>query len=302
MTFIYIVGVNTNVVTIVKKKIGRKTFYYLRHTLRYKRGYKTVEKYVGDRLPKNLESVMLEFFQSIYEEKYNEIEQLTKKGEILPKSIKKKNLRDFGIRFTYNTNRIEGSTLSLRDTFEVIDERISPKNKPMSDIKEAENHFNVFMKMLEIKKIDLPTVMAWHHEIFRETKPDIAGKIRDYGVKISRSKFVPPTPVELNALLKDFFRWLNRNMDSYCAVDLAGLAHLMFVTIHPFGDGNGRISRLIMNWVLYKKNYPMFIIEYKNRSRYYSALERAQIKNNNFIFLAWFLKNYINFLRRELGN
>jgi Fic family protein len=289
-------------VTIIKKKIGKKTIHYLRHTLRFKGKYKTVEKYLGDKLPKNLESVMLDFFQEIYKEKYKEIGQLNKKGKILPKSIKKKNLRDFGIRFTYNTNRIEGSTLSLKDTFGVIDDGISPENKPLSDIKEAENHFKVFMKMLEIKRINLHTVLEWHYEIFKETKPDIAGKIRDYEVKISRSKFVPPVPVELNALLKDFFRWLDKNIDKYSAVDLAGLAHLKFVTIHPFGDGNGRISRLIMNWVLYKKKQPMFIIEYKNRGMYYSALEKAQIKNNNFIFLAWFLRNYIKFLRRELGN
>ncbi len=289
-------------VTIVKKKIGKKIVYYLRHTLRFKGKYKTVEKYLGHRLPKNLESIMLDFFQEIYKEKYKEIGQLNKKGKILPKSIKEKNLKDFGIRFTYNTNRIEGSTLSLKDTFRVIDDKISPENKPLSDIREAENHFKVFMKMLETKRINLQTVMVWHYEIFKETKPDIAGKVRNYGVKISKSKFVPPAPVELNALLKNFFRWLDKNMNKYTAIDLAGLAYLKFVTIHPFGDGNGRIARLIINWILYRKNYPMFIIEYKNRSRYYSALEKAQIKNNNFIFLAWFLKNYTKFLRRELSN
>jgi Fic family protein len=286
-------------VIIVKKKIGKKIVYYLRHTFRFKGGYKTVEKYLGDKLPRNLESIMLDFFRKIYEAKYNEIEKLIKNARMLPKSVKEKNLRDFGIRFTYNTNRIEGSTLSLKDTFGVIEEGISPENKPLADVKEAENHFKVFMKILEIEKINLHTVLKWHYEIFKDTKPDIAGKIRNYGVKISRSKFLPPAPVELNALLKDFFGWLNKNMNKYSAIDLAGLAHLKFVTIHPFGDGNGRISRLIMNWVLHRKNYPMFIIEYKNRRNYYSALEKAQIKENAFIFLAWFLRQYIKFLKSE---
>ncbi|MHA1372208.1 MAG: Fic family protein, partial [Promethearchaeota archaeon] len=177
---------------------------------------------------------------------------------------------------------------------------ISPGNKPLSDVKEAENHFRVFMKMLEMKKINLHAVTEWHHKILKETKPDIAGKIRDHGIKISGSKFVPPSPVELNALLRDFFRWLNNNMDRYNPIDLAGLAHLKFVTIHPFGDGNGRISRLIINWILHVMSYPMFIIEYKNRKSYYSALERAQIKENGFIFLAWFLRNYLKFLKSEL--
>ncbi|MHA1794256.1 MAG: Fic family protein [Promethearchaeota archaeon] len=287
-------------VHVVKKKIGKKTYYYLKHTLRSKGTFKTKEKYLGKALPDNIESVMLDFFREINEEKYNEIEILKDKVKNLPRSIKEKNLKDFGIRFTYNTNKIEGSTLSLNDTFKVIDDGISPGNKPLSDIKEAENHFRVFIEALKQKKITLNKVLNWHHEIFKETKKDIAGKIRNHGVRISRSKFIPPSPVELNALLRAFFSWLDKNENKYSAVDLAGLAHYRFVTIHPFGDGNGRISRLIMNWILYSRGYPMFIIEYKNRNRYYSALENAQVKENSFIFLTWFLKNYVRFLKTEI--
>jgi len=144
-------------------------------------------------------------------------------------------------------------------------------------------------------------ILRWHYEIFKDTQPGIAGKFREYPVGISGSKFKPPSPIELNALLRDFFRWLDRNIDRYDPVDLAGLAHFKFVTIHPFGDGNGRISRLIMNWILWKKHYPMFIIQYKNRNRYYSGLERAQVKENPFVFLGWFLRNYIKFVRTELN-
>ncbi len=285
-------------VILVKKKIKGKLVYYLKHTVRVGKKFKTIEKYLGTNLPKNIEVVMLDFFHEVYREKYDKIKEFLKHAGKLPKSVKEKNLRDFGIRFTYDTNKIEGSTLSLKDTFMIIDKGISP-DKPLSDVKEAENHFRVFMKMLEVKKINMNTILEWHYEIFKDTKPDIAGKIRNYGVKISGSKFVPPSPVELYPLLREFFKWLNKNFDKYNAVDLAGLAHLKLVTIHPFGDGNGRISRLVMNWVLYKKGYPMFIIEYKNRKSYYSALEKAQVKNNPFIFLSWFLKSYLKFLEKE---
>jgi len=294
------VGVNNNMVTLVKKKIGKKTFYYLRHNVRVKGKCKTVERYLGDKLSKNIEYIMLEFFREIHKKEYNYLEKLVKQQEKgnkkLPKSILEKNLKDFGIRFTYNTNRIEGSTLSLKDTLNLIQEGITPSNRPLSDVKEAENHYKVFMEAINEKRINLNTVLYWHYKIFKDTKPDIAGKIRTYQVQISGSRFIPPSPVELNPLLKDFFRWFNKNINKYHPVELAGIAHFKFVSIHPFGDGNGRISRLIMNWILNQSNYPMYIIPYNKRSRYYSALERGHIKNNPLIFQTWFLKNYIKTL------
>ena len=77
-------------------------------------------------------------------------------------------------------------------------------------------------------------------------------------------------------------------------MELAALAHLRFVTIHPFSDGNGRISRLMMNFILKKKNMPMLDIPYTNRNSYYNGLERAQTKKNELIFLQWLFKKYIN--------
>ena len=69
--------------------------------------------------------------------------------------------------------------------------------------------------------------------------------------------------------------------------------HLKFVTIHPFSDGNGRISRLMMNFILNKNKYPMLNISYKNRDSYYTALERSQVNKNDNIFLNWFIKRYL---------
>ncbi|MCX6767109.1 MAG: Fic family protein [Candidatus Micrarchaeota archaeon] len=287
-------------VTLVKKEAGGRTVFYVRHNLRVKGGYRSVEKYLGDSLPKDLERVELDFFRGVHEKEYAYLEMARKKlveaGRKIPATVREKNLRDFGIRFTYNTNRIEGSTLSLRDTFNIIERGTSPENRPLSDVKEAENHYKVFLEMLDAKAMNLQTILRWHHDIFGETKPDVAGKVRRYAVRISGSKFVPPSPAEVEPLLNDFFRWLNKNLVRYDPADLAGLAHLKLVTIHPFGDGNGRLSRLVMNWILWKNNYPLFIIEYKNRDRYYSALEKAQVKNNPFIFLGWFLRNYIKAL------
>ena len=84
-----------------------------------------------------------------------------------------------------------------------------------------------------------------------------------------------------------------RQKDKLNPIELAALVHLKFVSIHPFGDGNGRISRLMMNFVLHKHNYPMLDIPYTKRNSYYTSLERSQIKRDNSPFLNWFFKRYI---------
>ena len=152
--------------------------------------------------------------------------------------------------------------------------------------------FNKITKKKE--DLTLATVCKWHKILFEQTKRDIAGKIRNYNVGIGRSKFTPPRPQVVQLLLKGFFEWYKKNETILNPVELAALAHLKFVTIHPFGDGNGRISRLMTNYVLSKFGYPMLIVKYsKDRTTYYNALERAQVSGNDMIFVEWFMKRYL---------
>jgi len=146
--------------------------------------------------------------------------------------------------------------------------------------------------------LSLIAVIYWHKELFEGTKPDVAGQIRDHGVRITGSRFIPPSPVELQPLLREFFSWHNSNKARAHPVELAALAHLKFVSIHPFSDGNGRISRLIMNFILKKHGYPMLNIDYKGRRAYYNALERAQVNNRERTFSQWFFRKY---LREQSG-
>jgi Fic family protein len=100
--------------------------------------------------------------------------------------------------------------------------------------------------------------------------------------------------------LKEFFDWYNQNKNIISPVELAALTHLKFVTIHPFSDGNGRISRLMMNFVLNKKGYPMIDIPYIKRAGYYNALERSQLKKEDHIFVQWLFKKFIEQNKRFL--
>jgi len=293
-------------VTIRKRMKGRQVYYYLEHTIRKDKRVEKKEKYVGKTLPKNIEEMKKKFLSEIYREKWysllDEIKKnFSKELKRMPKAAREKEIETFSIRFTYDTQRIEGSKLTLRETAELIERNISPKAKPLQDVKEAEAHYKIFHEMLDYKKdLSLQIILYWHKRLFESTKPEIAGKIREHQIAISGSKFVPPFPAEIYPLLREFFRWYDKNKKKLHPVELAALAHLKFVTIHPFADGNGRISRLMMNFILHKHGYPLLDIPYERRANYYNALERAQIKKMDEIFLQWFLKRYVKENQRYL--
>jgi Fic family protein len=286
-------------VSVKKKIINGNMYYYLEQSFRKNGKIDKKEKYLGPTLPKNIEKIKEEFQKEFYQETwFNRFdiikEQFIKEKRNIPLSLEKKQTEQFATTFTYNTNRIEGSTITLRETADLLERGISPSQRPVADIKETEAHKIVFTDMLAYKKeIALPTVLYWHKQLFQDTKPDIAGKIRQHQVGISGSTFHPPFPIELDLLLRDFFNWYHQNKKKLHPVHLAGLAHLKFVTIHPFGDGNGRLSRLLMNYVLHKNGCPMLIIPYSQRKSYYTALERSQLKKDENIFIRWFFKRYL---------
>ncbi|MBU3897146.1 MAG: Fic family protein [Nanoarchaeota archaeon] len=295
-------------VTIRKRTTGNQTYYYLEHSIKIDKKVEKREKYLGKVIPKDIEKIKKMFLFEIYKTKwYNKFDIISKnyknEFEKLPESIKEKQIEQFMIKFTYNTNKIEGGTLSYRDTSNLLHDKITPSGKPIKDIKEAESHKRVFYEILKYKKdINLGTVLEWHRMLLNDTKPDIAGGIRNYEVAVGGSKVEFPLAIELNALLKDFFKWYEKNKNILHPVELAALTHLKFVSIHPFGDGNGRISRLIMNFVLKKHNYPMLDITYVNRNNYYNALERSQINKDPYPFLNHIFKRYLKNYKKYLKN
>ena len=285
--------------TVVKRTVRGITYYYLEHTVREDGRVTKKSRYLGRAVPKDIEKLKQQFVYELDKVKWFVLFDKIKENYAVelaetPRSAREKGLKEFSVRFTYDTQRIEGSTLTLRETAQLLEEGISPSGKSIEDVKEAEAHQRVFFDMLSYRKdLSLQVVLYWHKKLFEETKPDIAGQIRRHGVSITGSKFTPPSPVELNPLLRQFFRWYNRSKASMHPVELAALVHLKFVTVHPFSDGNGRISRLMMNFILNKHGYPMLNIEYKGRRSYYSALERAQVNSNERVFYQWFFRKYL---------
>lgn len=286
--------------------VGRNTYYYLEHTFRVGSSVQKVEEYLGRKMPINIDSLKAQFLSKVYGSRFypllDEIKvNYSKESASMPKSMLEKQARTFSVKFTYDTNRIEGSKLTYKETSDLLERGITPRSKPLNDVKEAEAHEKVFLEMLEYKKdMSLQLILSWHRKLFEVTKPDIAGDVRQHQVAISGSKFMPPSPVEIQPLLREYFSWYDKNKKTLNPVEQAALTHLKLVTIHPFGDGNGRISRLMMNFILYRNGYPMLNIPYAGRTGYYNALERSQIKGQDHIFTHWFIKKYLKEHKRYL--
>ncbi|MGI0023919.1 MAG: Fic family protein [Nitrososphaera sp.] len=282
-----------------RKRIGKHAYYYLEHSTRAHGRVQKREIYLGRKLPQNIGKIKGQLVAEIFREKWHPLlkrirDNYVKENRSAPPSSKEKEIENFAIRFTYDSQKIEGSTLTLRETANLFERGIAPRDRPLGDVREAEAHKKLFYDMLGYKKsLSLNVTLEWQRKLFYESKPDIAGKIRKSRIGISGSKFVPPLPVEVYPLLRDFFRWYNRSKDRLHPVELAALVHLKFVTIHPFADGNGRVSRLMMNFVLNRKGYPMLNIPYEGRNSYYRALERAQVSKRNDAFVLWLVKKYV---------
>ncbi|HEX9908378.1 MAG TPA: Fic family protein [Thermoplasmata archaeon] len=286
-------------VVVRKKVVDGREYFYLQHTIRTPTGVQAREKYLGAKLAPSIERVKRDFLTEIYRERWYPLldqarSNFQKEKRALPPSAIEKQDRSFSVKFTYDTNRIEGSKLTYRETADLLERGLSPRQKPIEDIKEAEAHDRVFGETMRCEKdLSLQVILIWHKRLFEETKPDIAGKVRAHQVAISGSRFMPPLPVEVQPLLREFFRWYDRNKSTMHPVELAAGVHLRFVTIHPFADGNGRMSRLLMNFVLHRHGFPPLNIPYEGRRSYYNALERSQVKENDSMFIQWFFRKYL---------
>ena len=283
---------------IIKRKKGNKEYYYLQHSFRKGTKVITKEKYLGKEIPKNIDSIRSKFKMSLQKELYERLEGIKKDFQNhwkkLPKTVKDKELEEISIAFTYNTNAIEGSTITLDEVREIIHDHIAP-NKPLRDVKETEVHSKVFLNMLKHKEeISNNLLLKWHKEIFLETKEDIAGKFRDYLVRVG--VYIAPDWQDVKHLMRSLIGFINKK-DNINPVELSAIAHYRFEKIHPFGDGNGRIGRLLMNHILWHLGYPMLIIEYKNRKSYYKALRREEDG-----FVKYFLRRYLSVHNKRLKN
>ena len=210
--------------------------------------------------------------------------------------------------FLYESNRIEGNTLTLRETHLVINEGMTISGKSMREHLEAINHREAILFIQDIvnKKVHFSeyVLKQIHAIVLYGIDRDNAGVYRKLPVAIAGTKHIPTPPYLLQDLMEDYFRFYDQHYDKLHPVILAAEMHQRLVTIHPFIDGNGRTSRLIMNLILLQYGFPLAIIggDYESRMAYYDALEKLQTNNQDFILLIaekvlFALQRYIRILK-----
>ena len=294
--------------TIKKRKIGKQSYYYVEHSFKLGGKVKVLSRYIGKNMPYNAENIKDDMeFHAIRLKTFNMLKEIKakhkKEQSRLPKLEKEKDIEDFLVHFIYDSSRIEGSSLSFNDTKGLFLHNLTPKNKPVKDVKEAEGYKEAFYSMLEFNgNLSLKVVDGWHKLMFKNTADHIAGKIRQHKIIVTGSRTSFPHSEDVPKMLDDFFNWFGKESKKLHPVELAALAHLKFVSIHPYSDGNGRISRLFANYALKKHGYPMVNIKFGDRMAYYKSLEASQVNEKPKYFVRYFLKRYIKYNNKYLGS
>ena len=195
------------------------------------------------------------------------------------------------LEYTFESNRIEGNTLTLRETDLVINEGLTISGKSMREHLEVINHQEAiaYIKHLMEKNTSFNEreVLSIHNLILRGIHPEDAGRYRRVQVMIKGSSHMPPQPFLVAKQMEDYFIWYETNKNKLHPVVLAAEMHERLVTIHPFIDGNGRSSRLVMNLILLQHGFVIANIkgDYDTRMNYYQSLETAQSSSNKEDFL-----------------
>jgi Fic family protein len=280
---------------IIQRKKGNNEFFYLQHSYRKDGKVITKEIYLGKTIPENIEDIKKGILKDLKNELYGKLEKIKanfqEEWKRVPAYAKEKELKEIAIAFTYNTNAIEGSTITLEETREIIEDKLAP-NKPLRDIKETEDHSNVFLSMLNQKeKISEKLILEWHKNLFGASKSEIAGKYREYLVRVG--DYLASDWQDIPKLMKEFFKVFEES--GINPVELSARVHYRFEKIHPFGDGNGRIGRLITNKILWDNGYPMIIVEYKKRKSYYKAFRKDEDS-----FVNYFIRRYLSIHKRRI--
>lgn len=187
---------------------------------------------------------------------------------------------DFGIEFTYNSNAIEGSTLTLRET-DLVLKGMTIDKKPLEEHMAAINHkeaFDYIRELVTAKEVLSTYLIKQTHYLVLANKKDDRGVFRKIPVRILGAKHDVCDPMfieeELNKLLNDY-----NNSDDFILNKIVWF-HIKFEAIHPFIDGNGRTGRLLINLELMKHGYPPVDIKYTDRQKYYKAFDEYHDKNN----------------------
>lgn len=196
----------------------------------------------------------------------------------------------YKIGLTYASNALEGNTLSLVETKVVLEDGITIGGKPLKDYYETVGHAKAFEEIINLSKNTTFTendIKLLHKLFYEKIDNEKAGKYRTSQVIITGSDVELPKPEELDEKMHEFILQLPKLKEELHPVEYAAMVHIIFVNIHPFTDGNGRVARLLMNLALLQSGYNIVVIPPVVRADYISAIQKTNNGNNtefiNFI-------------------
>jgi len=298
---------------VEKRRIGSNIKYYLVHSYREKGKVSKIRKYLGQNLAKHeleeaknsakkhilglLEELNTEIF--LFTLTKNQIAKLNKyddKVKIL--HFDKKEWQRFTEEFVYNTNAIEGSTIKREEVPEILHkqkvsgaEELETKGvaRAVDYIRNTKDGLSIEL----IKKL---------HKLCFEGSKSFAGQIRKVEVVVRNSRgeiLHQGVPfLQVRADLKDMLYWYKKNKKNFKPLILAAIIHNQFEYIHPFQDGNGRVGRLLLNFILLKNKYPLINIALEDRAEYYKTLQEYQKSQNLKHTVEFLVKQYKKTLKK----
>lgn len=217
--------------------------------------------------------------------------------------------KHYDVELTYTSNAIEGNTLSLRETAEIIEHGITVGGKTLRDHLEAADHYDALRWMRERAArhapLDETIVTELHRRIVLRSQPGIAGIYSSNPRRIAGSNVIFPNPAKIPELMEAFGRALTA---AAATPEAAFEAHYRLTAIHPFADGNGRAARLLMNLMLLRGGYAPVAIRPEDRKTYLDTLERASLTDDLAPFQTFLherldatLTDYLNAVREAIG-
>ena len=290
---------------VEKRRLGKSVKYYLVYSYREKNEVKKIRRYLGSGLPgEELEKAKKIAEQDIRKEleeteifnfslTKRQIEKLNKYDRLIKiHHLQSKEWQRFTEQFVYNTNAIEGSTVQLGEVPEILHkdkaagfEEIETKGaaKAVEFIRNTKNELSLSL----IKKL--------HKLCFEGSKP-FAGELRKVEVVIKNGKgeiiHAGVPAAQLPHALKEMIDWYKRNKNKFKPLVLAAIVHNQFEHIHPFQDGNGRVGRLLLNFILIQKNYPPLNISFEDRAEYYQSLQEYSKNQDLRHTMRFLIKQY----------
>lgn len=250
-----------------------------------------------------------DFIIDLNESYFDEVDKLKKELDVkrpIPKETLRSLEESINLEWTYNSNGIEGNTLTLRET-QVVLEGITVGGKSIKEHLEAINHEKAILYLNDLVNEKNPitewNIKSIHQLVLKDIDDENAGRYRRENVTIRGAIHIPPDYLKVPELMKKLV--LNfENWNDFHPIIRAALLHGELVKIHPFVDGNGRTSRLLMNLDLMSQGYNPVIIKKEDRIEYYEALDKAQTTGNYTDFVKLIinleiemLKKYLNLLR-----